>query len=75
MPDPNPRELAQAATVALLESAATASVEAELALDEFMRAAWLAYTGARPGLRAELEAAAIRDQVEALRARGQLAMA
>ncbi|MEZ4403897.1 MAG: hypothetical protein R3B06_27990 [Kofleriaceae bacterium] len=66
---------ALASTEALLAAAATASVTAELPLEQFMHAAWLAYTGARPGLRAELELQALREQFAALRARGQLAEA
>ena len=75
MSEPTPQELARVATTALLESAASASVEAELALDDFMRAAWSAYTDARPGLRAGLEVQAMRARLDDLRARGQLALA
>lgn len=64
-----------AAMRALLEGAATASVDADVTLDDFMRAAWLAYTAARPGLRDALELEAMRTRFDELRARGQLAQA
>lgn len=60
---------------ALLAGAAAASLDAELSLDEFMRAAWLAYTGARPGLREALEQEALAARFAELRARGALAQA
>ncbi|MBK9035878.1 MAG: hypothetical protein IPL61_32285 [Myxococcales bacterium] len=66
---------APASTRALLERAALASVEDDVTLDDFMRTAWFAYTQARPGMRAALEEAAMRNQMAELRARGQLAMA
>ncbi len=59
----------------LLAAAAVASLGDDVALDEFMRAAWLAYTEARPGLRDALEERAMRAQFDDLRARGQLALA
>jgi hypothetical protein len=64
-----------AAMRALLDGAATASVEAGVDLDDFMRAAWQAYTAARPGLRDALERDAMRARLDELRARGQLALA
>lgn len=60
---------------ALLEGAASASLTADVSLDDFMRAAWLAYTDARPGMRDALEVAAMRTRLDELRARGQLALA
>jgi hypothetical protein len=60
---------------AMLEGAASASLTAEVSLDEFMRAAWLAYTDARPGMRDALEVEAMRNRLDELRARGQLALA
>ena len=59
----------------LLERAAHASLDDDVALDDFMRAAWLAFTGARPGLRAALEEHAMRTQLDELRAKGRLALA
>lgn len=64
-----------AAMRALLDGAASASVEAGVDLDDFMRAAWQAYTAARPGLRDALERDAMRARLDELRARGQLALA
>lgn len=59
----------------LLADAARASLDAELSLEDFMRAAWLAFTEARPGLRAYLEDQAVRAQLAELRERGQVALA
>jgi hypothetical protein len=58
-----------------LAGAARASIDADLSLEDFMRAAWAAYTDARPGLRAYLEDQAFRAQLEELRERGQIAVA
>jgi hypothetical protein len=58
-----------------LAGAARASVDAHLSLEDFMRAAWAAYTEARPGLRAYLEEQAVRAQLDELRERGQVAQA
>jgi hypothetical protein len=60
---------------ALLEGAASASLTADVSLDDFMRAAWRAYTDARPGMRDALEVEAMRTRLDELRARGQLALA
>jgi hypothetical protein len=58
---PDPDTLARAAEAAVAEG---------IELDEFMSAAWNAYLDARPGVRAALEEAHVRAQLEALRRRG-----
>jgi hypothetical protein len=69
------QEEAGVVTRDLLAGAARASVFDEISLDDFMRAAWLAYTEARPGLRAYLEEQAVRHQLDELREKGQIPVA
>lgn len=59
----------------LLAGAARASLDAALSLEDFMRAAWLAYTEARPGLRELLEERAVMFQLAELRAAGKMGQA
>jgi len=58
-----------------LAGAARASLDDRLTLDDFMKAAWAAYTEARPGLKEYLEDQAMLRQLDQLRARGQVARA
>lgn len=58
-----------------LAGAARASIDAELSLEDFMRAALAAYTEARPGLQAYLEEQAFIARLAELRARGEIATA
>ncbi len=75
MTDPTLTSADVAAMRGLLDRAATASIAADVSLDDFMRAAWEAYTATRPGLRDALEVEAMRTRFDELRARGQLAQA
>lgn len=61
------------ATREQLAGAARASITDDLSLEDFMRAAWNAYTDARPGLRQYLEDLSLRQQLAELRERGQVA--
>lgn len=58
-----------------LAGAARASINDDLSLEDFMSAAWAAYTEARPGLRAWLEDQQILARFAELRERGQVAAA
>ena len=59
----------------LFQRAAALAVERDLDLDAFMRGAWQAYVDGRPGLREQLEDQALRQQLDELRAAGQIAKA
>lgn len=61
---------APASLRAIFDHAAALSVAEDVALDDFMRAAWQAYMDARPGLRAYLEDQKLAARLDELRARG-----
>ena len=59
----------------VLTRAAALSVEHQVDAETFMRGAWQAYLESKPGMREDLEEAALRGQLQALRAAGRMAKA
>ena len=72
---PTPVADAGESTRELLAGAARASIDAEITVEAFMRAAYAAYMDSRPGLQEYLEDRAVRAQIAELRQRGQVALA
>jgi hypothetical protein len=70
-----PKPLWHAAVDQLLSEAAALCAQHGVDLDVFMSGAWSAYMAARPGLRAQLEEAQIREQIDELRRRGRVGTA
>jgi len=59
----------------LLEQAAIMCVEHGVDVDSFMNGAWSAYVESRPGMRAQLEEAQLREHLDGLRKAGRVAAA
>jgi len=59
----------------LLEQAAAASVDQDIDLDVFMRAAWSAYLESRPGMREHIEDLQLRQQLDEIRKHGRMGQA
>ena len=59
----------------LLEQAAIMCVEHGVDVDSFMNGAWSAYVESRPGMRAQLEEAQLREHLDGLRKLGRVASA
>ena len=58
-----------------LAATARIAVENGVDLDEFMKAAWVAYVESRPGLRAHLEQLQMLQELEMLRNAGRVGQA
>ena len=59
----------------LLEQAALMCVQHGVDVDSFMNGAWSAYVESRPGMRAQLEEAHLREHLDWLRRLGRVAAA
>lgn len=70
-----PREPWHAEVSQLLSHAAELCVQHGVDVDNFLKIAWSAYVESRPGMREHLEELQLREQLDALRKLGRLAIA
>lgn len=65
----------QAKASLLLRRVAEMCVEHDVDVETFMKSAWATYVDVRPGMREEIEAAHLTQQLEAMRSAGKIGLA
>ncbi len=73
--DVQPEATWQVKASLLLRRVAEMCVEHDVDVETFMKSAWATYVDARPGMREEIEAAQLTEQLQAMRAAGKIGLA